>query len=70
MQFHDVVLVAALIAAAFAARLLVLFLLLPLLSLAKLTQPISTAYKLATSGADCEAPDPSSGPRRHSESGR
>ena len=47
MQFHDVVLIAALIAAAFAARLLVLFLLLPLLSLAKLTQPISTAYKLA-----------------------
>ncbi|MGH6798343.1 MAG: cation:proton antiporter, partial [Roseiarcus sp.] len=47
MQFHDVVLVAALIVAAFAARLLVLFLLLPLLSLAKLTQPISTAYKLA-----------------------
>ena len=47
MQFHDVVLVAALIVAVFAARLLVLFLLLPLLSLAKLTQPISTAYKLA-----------------------
>src|SRR6201996_466523 len=47
MQFHDVVLLAALIAAAFAARILVLFLLLPLLSLAKLTQPISTAYKLA-----------------------
>jgi monovalent cation:H+ antiporter, CPA1 family len=47
MQFHDVMLIAALIVAAFAARLLVLFLLLPLLSLAKLTQPISTAYKLA-----------------------
>lgn len=47
MQFHDVVLIAALIAAVFAARLVVLFLLLPLLSLAKLTQPISTAYKLA-----------------------
>ena len=47
MQFHDVMLIAALIAAAFAARLLVLFLLLPLLSLANLTQPISTAYKLA-----------------------
>jgi CPA1 family monovalent cation:H+ antiporter len=47
MQFHDVVLIAALIVAAFAARVLVLFLLLPLLSLAKLTQPISTAYKLA-----------------------
>src|ERR1700734_2031996 len=47
MQFHDLVLIAALIVAVFAARLLVLFLLLPLLSLAKLTQPISTAYKLA-----------------------
>ena len=47
MRFHDVVLIAALIVAVFAARLLVLFLLLPLLSLAKLTQPISTAYKLA-----------------------
>ena len=47
MQFHDVMLIAVLIAAAFGARLLVLFLLLPLLSLAKLTQPISTAYKLA-----------------------
>ena len=47
MQFHDVMLIAVLIGAAFGARLLVLFLLLPLLSLAKLTQPISTAYKLA-----------------------
>jgi CPA1 family monovalent cation:H+ antiporter len=47
MQFHDVVLLAALIVAVFAARILVLFLLLPLLSLAKLTEPISTAYKLA-----------------------
>jgi CPA1 family monovalent cation:H+ antiporter len=47
VQFHDLVLIAVLIAAAFGARLLVLFLLLPLLSLAKLTQPISTAYKLA-----------------------
>ena len=47
MQFHDLVLVAVLIVAAFGARLLVLFLLLPLLSLARLTQPISTAYKLA-----------------------
>jgi CPA1 family monovalent cation:H+ antiporter len=46
-QFRDVVLVAALIGAAFIARLLVLFLLLPLLSLARLTQPISIAYKLA-----------------------
>jgi CPA1 family monovalent cation:H+ antiporter len=47
MRFHDVVLLAALIIAVFAARVLVLFLLLPLLSLAKLTEPISTAYKLA-----------------------
>jgi monovalent cation:H+ antiporter, CPA1 family len=47
VQFHDLVLIAVMIAAAFGARLLVLFLLLPLLSLAKLTQPISTAYKLA-----------------------
>jgi CPA1 family monovalent cation:H+ antiporter len=47
VEFHDVVLVAALIAAALVARLLVLFLLLPLLSVARLTQPISTAYKLA-----------------------
>jgi len=42
-----VVLLAALIVAVFAARLIVLFLLLPLLSLVKLTEPISTAYKLA-----------------------
>src|ERR1700728_2184032 len=42
MQFHDVVLLAV-----FPARILVLFLLLPLLSLPKLTEPISTAYKLA-----------------------
>ena len=47
MQFHDLVLIAVMIGAAFGGRLLVLFLLLPLLSLAKLTQPISTAYKLA-----------------------
>ena len=47
VQFHDLVLIAVLIAAAFGARLLVLFLLLPLLSLARLTQPISTAYKIA-----------------------
>ena len=51
VQFHDLVLIAVLIVSAFGARLLVLFLLLPLLSLANLTQPISTAYKLAiTSG--------------------
>jgi monovalent cation:H+ antiporter, CPA1 family len=47
VHFHDLVLIAVMIAAAFGGRLLVLFLLLPLLSLAKLTQPISTAYKLA-----------------------
>ena len=46
MQFHDIVLLAALLASAFAARLLVQFLLMPLLSLLRLTQPISTAYKL------------------------
>ncbi len=38
---------AVLIASAFAARLAVLFLFLPVLSLARLTKPISTAYKLA-----------------------
>ena len=47
MRLRDLILVAALIVAAFAARLAVLFLLMPTLSLARLTQPISTAYKLA-----------------------
>ena len=47
MQAHDLVLGAVLIAAAFGGRLAVLFLLLPPLSLLKLTQPISAAYKLA-----------------------
>ena len=47
VHFHDLVLIAVMIVAAFGGRLLVLFLLLPLLSLARLTQPISTAYKLA-----------------------
>src|SRR5271166_727118 len=47
MQPHDLVLGAVLIAAAFGGRLAVLFVLLPPLSLLKLTQPISTAYKLA-----------------------
>ncbi len=47
LQFRDVALVAALVVAAFVARLAVLFGLLPLLTLAKLTKPISTAYKLA-----------------------
>src|ERR1700727_705214 len=46
LQFHDVVLLAALLVAVFAARILVLFLLLPLLSLAQLTEPISTPHKL------------------------
>ena len=46
VHLRDILLLAALITAAFGARLLVLFLLLPLLSLAKLTQPISTGYKL------------------------
>ncbi|HXZ17891.1 MAG TPA: cation:proton antiporter [Roseiarcus sp.] len=44
---HDLVLMATLIVAAFVARLAVLFGLLPLLSLARLTKPISTAYKIA-----------------------
>src|SRR5208282_3832243 len=44
---HDLTLVAVLIVAAFAARLGVLFILLPMLSLARLTKPISTVYKLA-----------------------
>jgi CPA1 family monovalent cation:H+ antiporter len=47
LRLHDLALVAVLVAAAFAARLAVLFLLLPLLTFAKLMQPISTAYKLA-----------------------
>ena len=47
LRLHDLVLVAVLVAAAFGARLAVLFLLLPLLTLMKLMQPISTTYKLA-----------------------
>ena len=47
VRLHDLTLVAVLIVAAFAARLAVLFLLLPMLSLVRLTQPISTVYKLA-----------------------
>jgi len=47
VRLHDLTLVAVLIVAAFAARLAVLFLLLPILSLARLTKPISTVYKLA-----------------------
>jgi CPA1 family monovalent cation:H+ antiporter len=45
--FHDLLLVAVLVAAAFAARILVLFVLVPPLEFFKLTQPISSAYKLA-----------------------
>src|SRR6201998_3790751 len=44
---HDLLLLAVLIVAAFAARALVLFVLMPLLELVKLTQPISSAYKYA-----------------------
>jgi CPA1 family monovalent cation:H+ antiporter len=47
MEWRDLALVAALIIAAFAARLLELFLLLPVLSFLRLTQPISTSFKLA-----------------------
>src|SRR5271154_2069794 len=47
LRLHDLALVAILVVAAFAARLAVLFLLLPLLTFSKLMQPISTAYKLA-----------------------
>jgi monovalent cation:H+ antiporter, CPA1 family len=44
---HDLALIGVLIVAAFAARLFVLFLLLPPLSYFNLTQPIGTPYKLA-----------------------
>jgi CPA1 family monovalent cation:H+ antiporter len=47
VDWHDVVLTGVLIAAALAARLFVLFLLLPPLSYFNLTQPIGTPYKLA-----------------------
>ena len=47
LRFRDLALLIVLIVAAFAARLGVLFLLLPILSLTRLTQPISNAYKLA-----------------------
>ena len=47
LRMHDLLLIAALIVAAFVARLAVLFGLLPLLSLARLMKPISTAYKIA-----------------------
>jgi Na+:H+ antiporter len=44
---HELALLAVLIAAAFAARALVLFVLMPPLELLRLTQPINSAYKLA-----------------------
>src|SRR5215472_15669119 len=44
---HDLMLVAVLVAAAFAARILVLFVLVPPLEYFKLTQPVNSAYKLA-----------------------
>ena len=47
VRLHDLTLVAVLIVAAFGVQLMVLLLLLPTLSLARLTQPISTVYKLA-----------------------
>ena len=47
LHLHDLALLGVLVVAAFAARLAVLFLLLPLLTLSKLMQPISTAYKFA-----------------------
>ena len=47
LSLRDLGLLGVLIVAVFGARLAVLFLLLPLLSLTGLTQPISTAYKLA-----------------------
>jgi monovalent cation:H+ antiporter, CPA1 family len=47
MDQHDLLLTCVLIAAAFVARVFVLFLLLPPLSYFNLTQPIGTPYKLA-----------------------
>jgi CPA1 family monovalent cation:H+ antiporter len=47
VRLRDLALLVVLIVAVFVARLAVLFLLLPMLSLARLTQPISNAYKLA-----------------------
>src|SRR5205807_6612981 len=44
---HDLMLVAVLVVAAFAARILILFALMPPLEFFKLSQPISSAYKLA-----------------------
>lgn len=47
LQLRDVGLLVILIVAVYAARLMVLFLLFPLLAATRLMQPISTAYKLA-----------------------
>ena len=47
LHLHDLLLLGILVFAAFAARLAVLFLLVPVLTFSKLMQPISTAYKLA-----------------------
>jgi monovalent cation:H+ antiporter, CPA1 family len=47
LHLRDLALLGVLVVAAFAARLAVLFLLLPILTLSRLMQPISTAYKLA-----------------------
>jgi len=47
VDWHDVVLLAVLIVAAFAARLLVLFVLMPLLEFLELAEPISAAFKVA-----------------------
>ena len=47
VDLHDLILVAVLVAAAFGARILVLFVLVPPLEFFKLTQPINSAYKLA-----------------------
>jgi CPA1 family monovalent cation:H+ antiporter len=47
VDLHDLGLLAVLVGAAFAARILVLFGLIPPLEYLKLTQPISAAYKLA-----------------------
>ncbi|MGH7092793.1 MAG: cation:proton antiporter, partial [Stellaceae bacterium] len=44
---HDVLLIAVLVVAAYAARILVLFTMLPPLSWVRLTEPISTTYRLA-----------------------
>ena len=47
VAWHDLLLLGVLICAAFAARLLVLFVLMPLLEVLNLTEPISSAFKVA-----------------------